>query len=93
MNLTISQALAFALPALSLVFRNLPASTNPWVNLLQKAALAALAQASQQAAPAAFQAHVSTPHRFNLPASVTMPPEHEWTEAGLENWAKANIKP
>jgi hypothetical protein len=92
MDFDISKAIALALPAVSLVFKNLPASTNPWISLLQKLALMELEQVAQQAAPAALQAHIPVQHRFGLPATVVKPPEHEWNEAGLERWAKASVQ-
>jgi hypothetical protein len=87
-----SKALALSLPALSLVYKNLPASTPPWISLLLKVTLTGLELAAQKVAPAALQAHLPVQHRFGLPASVVMPPEHEFTEPGLEAWSKAQVQ-
>jgi hypothetical protein len=92
MDFDFSKALALALPGLSLVFKNLPASTPPWVSLILKVTLTGLELAAQKAAPAALQSHGPTPHRFGLPTSVAMPPEHEFTEPGLEAWSKAQVQ-
>jgi hypothetical protein len=91
-NVDMSKVLAFVIPALSAAFKDLPASTSPWVNLIEKAVLVELEQAAKQLAPAALQAHAPMPHQFGLPASVVKPPESEWHEAGIKAWAKAQVQ-